>query len=185
MSVLTLPTCPDDCAGSLPKFNFNVCAPVLKYGEVEKIFLARPDADDFTNVEDLTEWAARLTSEITDDDHIEALMVKAEFPEPEVNEQELSGDRTAVGFMQFTVQGVIDENNDTNYQAMLTLQCNLKFKMWFLFADGSLYGGNEGVSATVRAHESATNNRAELRVINFNAKWKAKHAPLRSIYPLT
>ena len=184
MSVLVYPDCPTDCASSLPIVSFNDCAPELKYAEIEQIFIARADADEFSDINDLNEWNTRLGSDNSDKDHINALTVKAEFPEPEVNEIEGTADRRYIGIRRYSINGIIDENNDANYLAMLEMQCNIKFRMWFKFADGSLYGGNEGLLATFAINEVASDNRQELRVFNFSAKWTAKRAPLRSVYPL-
>ena len=86
MSILILPTCPDDCSG-LPAVDFDICAPELHYGEVAKVYLAAADADDFTNVEDLAEWTTRLDDSATaTGDEIRTLTVIGELPEPEQTE---------------------------------------------------------------------------------------------------
>lgn len=183
MSVLKLPECPTACSGALPKWEFDQCAPELKYSEIEEIFLARVTAAKI-DPGDLGSWVARTSSENSDSDHIERLTVKASIGDPDVDEQELSGDRKAIGFHSFVIEGIIDENNDANYLAMLQTQCNLTFKMWFKFADGDIYGGEDGIKATVRMWESASDNRKELRVISFTAKWSDKFSPLRCKFPI-
>ena len=183
MSVLNLPTCPDDCAGSLPEVSFNECAPEVYFGEIAKIYVAKSDSADFLNVEDLAEWTTRLSQDSADADAIRELTVIAELPEPEVTEQTISSDRTIVGYRQFVINGEIDENNDVNYNFMLNLQCNLKHKIWYETADGILYGGNEGIQATIRAHEFIPRARTDVKKIMFNIKWKSKFSPLRCVSP--
>ena len=184
MSILVLPVCPDDCSG-LPAVDFDICAPELHYGEVAKVYLAAADADDFTNVEDLAEWTTRLDDSATaTGDEIRALTVIGELPEPEQTELMISGDRTAVGFKQFTLSFEIDETNDTNYLAMLTAECNFKFKMWYETADGMLYGGNEGIEATVRMNQVIPRERTELVKLIATARWRSQFSPLRCVSPM-
>lgn len=183
MSVLNLPTCPDDCAGSLPEVSFNECAPEVYFGEISKIYVAKSDSADFSDVEDLAEWTTRLSQDSTDPDVIRELTVIAELPEPEVTEQAISSDRTIVGYRQFVINGEIDENNDVNYNFMLNLQCNLSHKIWYETADGILYGGNEGIQVTIRAHEFIPRARTDVKKIMFVIKWKSKFSPLRCVSP--
>lgn len=184
MSVLNLPDCPTGCDTGLPAVDFDICAPELHYGEIEKIYIAAADADDFTNVEDLAEWTTRLSdSAVVTGNEIRALTVIGELPEPEQTEHTISGDRTAVGFKQFTVNFEVDETNDINYNWLLTLECNVKFKFWFETADGLLYGGNEGLLATIRVNQVIPRERTELAKFIGTAKWKSQFSPLRCLSP--
>ncbi len=183
MSILILPTCPDDCTG-LPAVSFDVCAPELHYGEVAKLYIAAADADDFTNVEDLAEWTTRLDDSATlTGDEIRELIVIGELAEPEQTEITISGDRTAVGFKQFSLAFEVDETNDTNYNFLLTLECNMKMKMWYETADGMLYGGNEGIEATIRVNQVIPRERTELVKFIGTAKWRSQFSPLRCVSP--
>lgn len=183
MSVLILPTCPTDCAGALPDPAFDECAPVVGYGEISKIYLAKADASDFTNVDVITEWTTRLAYDVSNADAIRAFTVLGDMPEPEVTEQKISGDRIARGFKTFKVIFEIDEDNDTNYEAHLLFECNTKFKMWFETADGMLFGGNEGVEPTIQTNYLIPRARADLRKIMGIATWESKTSPLRCISP--
>lgn len=184
MSVLTLPTCPTDCAGSLPDVSFNECAPEIHYGEVAKIYIARSDAASFTNVDLIGEWTTRLSDTSDDPDAIRTLIVMGDLPEPEQSEITISGDRTVVGFKQFTLPFDIDETNDTNYLLLLTLECNIKNKMWFETADGMLYGGNEGIEATIRMNNIIPRPRTDVALFSSTAKWKSQTSPLRTASPM-
>ena len=184
MSVLLLPTCPTDCAGSLPEVAFDECAPVVHYGEIEKIYIARSDAADFTNVDLIAEWTTRLSDTSADPDAIRALTVIGELPEPEQSEITISGDRTVVGFKQFTLNVEIDETNDTNYLFLLTYECNVKVKLWFETADGMLYGGNEGIDGTLRLNNTIPRERAEIAKFIGTFKWKSQFSPLRCASPM-
>mgnify|MGYP001212048190 FL=1 len=185
MSVLILPTCPTGCDTGLPAVDFDICAPELHFGEIEKIYIAAGDADDFTNVEDLTEWTDRLSeTEFVTGNEIRELTVIGDLPEPEQTEQTISGDRTVVGFKQFTLNFSIDETNDVNYNFLLTLECNIAFKFWYETADGMLYGGNEGITATLRVNQVIPRDRNEYVTFVGTAKWKSRTSPLRCVSPM-
>ena len=184
MSVLSLPVCPSDCTG-LPAVAFDVCAPELHWGGVAKLYMAAADADSFTNVEDPAEWATRLSESATlTGDEIREATIMGDLPEPEQSEIPISGDRTAVGVKNFTLAFDIDETNDTNYLMLLNMECNLSFKIWYETSDGMLYGGNDGILATVRVNQIIPRERTELVKLTGTAKWKSQFSPLRVVSPL-
>jgi hypothetical protein len=182
MSVLTLPSCPDDCTG-LPLVDFDVCAPEIHYGEVSKIYIAAADADPFTNIELLPEWTARLSETSVDPDAIRPLTVLGDLPVAEQSELTISGDRTVVGYKQFVLNFEVDETNGVNYNFMLTAECNLSFLIWFETSDGVMYGGNEGILATVRLSLMIPRERTDIVKYMGTAKWKSVFSPLRSHSP--
>jgi hypothetical protein len=184
MSVLLYPTCPEDCAGSLPEPSFNECAPVVGYGEISKMYLAKADSDGFDNVEDLAEWTSKLALSVSDADAIRAFSVLSDLPEPELTETVISGNRTIRGFKKFSMPFEIDETNDENYQAHLTFECNTKFKMWFETADGMMYGGNDGINASILTNFVIPRSRTEVVKIMGKATWDSKKSPLRNVSPL-
>lgn len=184
MSVLLYPTCPESCSGALPDPLFNECAPVVGYGEIAKIYLAKADAASFSNVEDLAEWTSKLGLAVSDANAVRAFTVIGDLPEPELTEVVISGNRTIRGFKKFNLAFEIDEDNDENYQAHLTFECNNKFKMWFETADGMMYGGNEGIEASILTNYIIPRGRTEVRKIMGKATWDSKKSPLRNISPL-
>ena len=178
MSLLLTPTCPTDCSG-LPAVSFDECAPSIHYGEVTKLYMAAADAKDFTNIELIGEWTTRLSEDATTTgDEIRELTVYGELPEAEQTEITISGDRTVVGYKTFTLNFEVDETNDINYEWLMTLECNMKFKIWFETSDGRLYGGNEGILATVRANLLIPKERTEIVKFIGSAKWKSIFSPL-------
>jgi hypothetical protein len=184
MSVLQYPTCPESCAGSLPEPLFNECAPEIGYGEIAKIYLAKADSAVFNNVELLAEWTQRLTAGVATADAIREFTVLGDLPEPELSEIVISGNRTVRGFKKFTLNFEIDEDNDANYQAHLTFECNTKFRMWFETADGMLFGGNEGIEASILTNYVIPRGRTEVRKVMGKATWDSKKSPLRNVSPL-
>lgn len=183
MSVLIYPVCPDGCESALPAVLFDDCAPEIHYGEVAKIYFANAEAADFTNVELLSEWTTRLSAAGTDPDAIRELTVLGDLPEAERTEINISGDRIIAGQKQFTLPFEVDETNVVNYEFLLTAECNLKFKMWFETSDGILYGGNEGILASVLMNLMIPRERTDVVKYMGTAKWKSQYSPLRSTMP--
>lgn len=184
MSVLLLPVCPTDCAGALADVAFDECAPELHFGEISKIYVATASAVDFSNVEDLAEWTGRLDDDGTDPDDIRTLIVIGELTQPERTETPISGGRTSYSPGTYTLPFEIDETNDTNYNFMLTSQCNLKYKIWFETSDGMLYGGNEGIEVSFKLNQPIPKGREEYVKIMGEAKWKSAKDPLRCVSPM-
>lgn len=184
MSVLNLPVCPEDCESSLPAVDFNLCAPEVHYGEIAKIYVARADADDFSAVDIITEWTARLSQTDTGDDNIRELTVIGELTEPEQTEVPISGDRIVIGFKSFTIDFEIDETNDTNYYFLLNYECDMQNKIWFETADGMLYGGNTGILGSLKLNNIIPRDRTEISKFMGTFKWKAQHSPLRCVSPM-
>lgn len=184
MSVLTIPTCPEGCDDLQPTL-FNECAPELHYGRIAKIYVGSANTTSFANVDQITEWTARLGNTPSPaNSKLYPLVVIGNLPEPDQNEIEISGDRTAVGFKQFTLNFRIDETNDTNYRFLMALECNLKHTIWYETADGMLYGGNDGIKATLRLNQVIPESQEEHAVFVGTAKWKSQFAPLRCKSPM-
>jgi hypothetical protein len=184
MSVLITPTCPVSCEGVLVPVDFDLCAPEVHYGEVSKIYIAAVDAADFANIELLAEWTARLSETLVDPNAIRPLTVLGDLPVAEQTEISISGDRTIVGFKQFTLTFEIDETSSINYNFLLTSECNLTFKIWFETSDGQMYGGNEGIIASLRLNLMIPRERTDIVKYMGTLKWKSVFSPLRSLSPM-
>lgn len=184
MSVLSLPTCPVDCAGSLEAVSFNDCAPEIHYGEISKLYVARADAADFTNPDIITEWTARLDDADSAVDKIRTLIGIGEMTQAEKTEIPISGGRTMYSPKGFNVLFEVDETNDTNYEFLLSTECNLKFKFWFETSDGMLYGGKTGIEAIFNMDAPIPKGREEIAKFMITTKWKSKNHPLRNQSPM-
>ena len=184
MSVLTLPTCPIDCSGSLEAVSFNECAPEIHYGEISKLYVARADAANFSAVDVITEWTARLTDTGVAIDDIRTLIGIGELPAPEKTEQAISGNRTIYPPKKFNLLFEVDETNDTNYEFLLASECNLKFKFWFETSDGMLYGGNTGIEGVFNMDAPIPKSREEIAKFMTSIKWTSKNHPLRCLSPM-
>ena len=182
MSVLYLPPCPTDCSGAVADVNFNDCTPELHWGEISKIYIVGSDFAGFTDVATLGEWTNNLGD--TGDDKIRTLTVIGELPEPEIAEVPYSGDRIAVGYKTFNLPFEIDETNETNYNFLLMSECGGKYLIWFETSDGILYGGNDGIEASVRLNLLIPKERTALKKYMGRATWKSLKSPYRCTSPM-
>lgn len=182
MSVLYVPPCPTDCSGAVGDVSFNECTPELHWGEISKIYIVGSDFAGFTDVSALGEWATNLGD--TGDDKIRTLKGIGELPEPEAVEVPYSGDRVAVGYKTFNLAFEIDETNETNYAFLLQSECGGKYLIWFETSDGILYGGNDGIEASVRLNLMVPKERTALVKYLMKATWKSLKSPFRCNSPL-
>ena len=182
MSNLYVPPCPTTCAGSVADVNFSLCAPTYHWGEISKIYIGPTTLADFLDVSDPIEWNGRLSD--TADDKIRTLIVIGEQKEATTVEVPTSADRIAIGPRTRTIDFTIDETNDTNYTFHELLECGGKFKMWYETSDGRLYGGNEGIEATIKTNQIIPKERTAIVTIVGTATWKSLISPARCLSPL-
>jgi len=181
MSVLYLPPCPTDCSAAVEDVLFNDCTPELNWGEVSKLYMVGSDFPGFADVTDYAEWLIHLHQ--TDDNKIRELTIIGELPEAEITEIPYSGDRIAIGFKTFNLNFEIDETNETNYNFLLMSECGGKFKIWFETSNGLLFGGNDGIEASVRLNPMIPRERTALHKFMGKATWKSLKSPFRCTMP--
>lgn len=183
MSVLYLPDCPDSCEGYVNPVSFNECAPETHWGEISKVYVAPADLDlTGFDCSSLSDWTALLAD--TGDDKIRTLIGIGDMPEPEVTEVSISGDRKAYGFKKFSFNFNIDETNDTNYMFMAMTECNGTYLFWFETSDGILYGGNEGITGSIKMNQVIPESRADIVKIMGVFSWQAQRHPYRCASPM-
>ena len=182
MSVLYLPPCPTTCSASVADVSFNECAPETHWGEISKLYVTNLDFAGFTDVTDLSEWTANLGD--TGDDKIRTIICIGEQPEPEQTEVPISGDRTVVGYKNFILNIEIDETNDTNYNFLCMSECGGKYLLWYETSDGILYGGNEGIEASITMNQVIPREREGIVKIMAKVSWKSIQHPFRCVSPM-
>jgi hypothetical protein len=182
MSVLWLPPCPTDCSGAVADVLFNDCVPELHWGEISYLYIVGSSFAGFTDVTDLAEWTSNLSQ--TADDKIRKLTVIGELPEPELTEISYSGDRVARGSKTFNLAFEVDETNETNYNFLLMSECGGKYLIWFETSDGILYGGNDGIEASVLLNLMVPRERTALVKYMGKATWKSLKSPYRCDSPM-
>ena len=169
--------CPTDCADELPEVEFSLCAPVINFGEISKIYLTIP-GNPLTNENDPAEWATRMAA--TDATKIIELTVLADLPAPETAQVDISGGRKATGLKSYTMALDIDETNDINYEFMCATSCATKKTLWFKTTGGKLYGGPKGIDGTLILDEVIPRSNKEVAKFTGSFKWDAKAAPCRT-----
>ena len=182
MSNLYVPPCPTNCIGAVEAVSFSECSPEYHWGEVSKIYITETTFAGFTDVSDLAEWTANLDDSA--DNKIRTLVVIGELPEPEKTEVVASGDRIATGFKTFSLAFEIDETNDTNYNFLLLIECGNKVTFWFETSDGLLYGGNDGIEASLLLNVMIPRERTALSKFMGKLSWKNIQSPFRCDSPM-
>ena len=150
MAIIDKVVCPQDCSTPLTQPLFNDCNPEFNLSEIEAIYIARADFAGFTDAEDIGEWETYLEG-------------TGPYPEPEIVKIVVIGDKpakadlTTTGSMRrvitydstHTINFEIDETNNVNYEFMRTMQCGAKYRIWWATRAGKMYGGNDGILASV------------------------------------
>lgn len=177
MSVITKPICPADCDALDIDILFDECAPEFESGQIKRVHIAKADETDFTNVEDLAEWTARIDVDIF------TLKVIGDMPEPETTEIPWVDGEVVNGDKKFTVNFRILETNQTNYEFMRSVQCNLRYKFWFETFGGKMYGGNAGITAQFKGSFMIPEDQTDITKLMFVTKWSDSNFPDRSVSP--
>jgi len=177
-----VPTCPTDCSTLLPDVAFDACNPKIYFGEIHKVYLAAVGAADFTDVEDLAEWTARLAETAGDIDSIREFTVMADSPAPDQTVVELSNKRKARTPSTFTLNIDVDELSDENYEFMRTTHCNQQYKLWYA-TDDHMYGGNTGMDVDFFLNYLIERGSKSQQKMSGTATWESKFPPQRTDNP--
>lgn len=175
--------CPNGCDSLLPPVNFDKCSPKVSLSEIVRIFLGKPNSAPFTDWKTATEWTTRLSQSAVED-MIRPLTVIADKPAGSQRVKEISNSRKITLGVDNTVNIEIDDISDENYEFMRVTQCGGKYKMWYETAGGHLYGGNEGIDATVFLDNVLARGKDEIEKITGTATWSSKFSPERTVSPI-
>lgn len=172
----------------IPSVEFNDCNPEINESEIEWIAETNADADDFTDIEDVDEWTARInqTAPVSGPDNtIRMIRVTGDKPAPEDTEITISGRRTISSSTTHTVNLDIDETNATNYEWNRKTQCIKKVKAWYITVGGKVYGGTCGLKdAQIRTRLIQNRGEGEIERYTGTLTWKDKLDPPRADWPL-
>lgn len=176
-------TCLEGCNSQLPDVDFDLCNPEFHYGQISDVFITNVGnpLDDET---DGTEWQERLDLTASNPARIIRLLGIGDKPAAESTETEASYGRTAYGSKTHTVNFRIDEVSDLNYEMMRKFECNKTVLMWYKTFEGKIYGGASGIKATIKFDHVIPESSSELETLTGTLKWKAKHHPCRTDWPL-
>jgi len=176
-------TCQDFCTVEVPKVNFSACSPVVRLGEISKIYIANPE-EPISDWADPAAWSARLDDSATGTDKIRTLIVEGDMPAAESSTLAISAGRTQQGKKSFTVNFSIDDLSDENIDAQRQFDCGGTFLVWLETYDGQLIGGPDGISASINMDVIIPRSRDEKQTIQGTLKWQAKISPERIDSPI-
>lgn len=182
MSVIN-PTCPDNCGALVPVVDFDICAPEIYFGEIQHIYVASGEADPFTDVEDLSEWTARLADTATSaEESISDLHVVADLPAAAADEIIISLGRKINSPASHTINVDIDDVSAANYEFARTTSCNSLYRVWFA-TESHIYGGTDGILANVNLRPVIERGQKTINKLMGAVTWEAQFSPERHTNP--
>ena len=176
--------CPNNCETELPEVRFSKCNPTIVLSEIVRIFLGKQSTEPFTDWKSATEWTTRLSESGTTANAIRPLTVIADKPAGSPVVKEISNGRKYNLRKDFTVNIEIDDVSLENYDFMRVTQCGGEYKLWFETAGGRLYGGNEGIDASLVLDNVLGRGKDEIEKITGTASWDDKFSPEMCTSPI-
>jgi hypothetical protein len=178
------PTCATGCDNALdqlPDWQFSDCAPEVNAGEIEKIYMGIP-GNPFTNWATATEWNTRLGS--TTATKLVVLTVSGEKPRPTPNSKDISGGRKVQLDSDHVLNFTIDETGPGNHEAIRQLECGGTFLFWYETSGGLMFGGNQGILASISAGMVIPKSRKDALTYEGSITWSAKFTEERVVSPI-
>ena len=177
-------SCPNSCETALPEVKFSKCSPNIVLSEIVRIFVGKQTTQPFNNWKDASEWTQRLSETANTANAIRPLTVIADKPAGSPVVKEISNGRKYSLRKDFTVNIEIDDVSPENYEFMRVTQCGGEYKMWFETAGGRIYGGNEGIDASLVLDNVLGRGKDEIEKITGTASWSDKFSPEMALSPI-
>lgn len=177
-------SCPNSCETALPEVKFSKCSPNIVLSEIVRIFVGKQGTQPFNNWKDASEWTQRLSETAKTANAIRPLTVIADKPAGSPVVKEISNGRKYNLRKDFTVNIEIDDVSPENYEFMRVTQCGGEYKLWFETAGGRLYGGNEGIEASLVLDNVLGRGKDEIEKITGTASWSDKFSPEMTLSPI-
>ena len=177
-------SCPNSCETALPEVKFSKCSPNIVLSEIVRIFVGKQTIQPFNNWKDASEWTQRLSETANTANAIRPLTVIADKPAGSPVVKEISNGRKYNLRKDFTVNIEIDDVSPENYEFMRVTQCGGEYKLWFETAGGRIYGGNEGIDASLVLDNVLGRGKDEIEKITGTATWSDKFSPEMTLSPI-
>lgn len=177
-------SCPNSCETALPEVKFSKCSPNIVLSEIVRIFVGKQSTQPFNNWKDASEWTQRLSETANTANAIRPLTVIADKPAGSPVVKEISNGRKYNLRKDFTVNIEIDDVSPENYEFMRVTQCGGEYKLWFETAGGRIYGGNEGIDASLVLDNVLGRGKDEIEKITGTASWSDKFSPEMALSPI-
>ena len=177
-------SCPNSCETALPEVKFSKCSPNIVLSEIVRIFVGKQTTQPFNNWKDASEWTQRLSETANTANAIRPLTVIADKPAGSPVVKEISNGRKYNLRKDFTINIEIDDVSEENYEFMRVTQCGGEYKLWFETAGGRIYGGNEGIDASLVLDNVLGRGKDEIEKITGTASWSDKFSPEMALSPI-
>lgn len=178
-----LPICPEDCGDNSAQVEFDECAPEVHEGQIAKIYRTNV-GNPLVDWTDPLEWAARLDDTAASADAILTFHVIGDKPAPTSTPIDISLGRKALGKKEHVINYAVDETNDTNHEFLRTNECGGNALFWYETLEGLLFGGTEGIEATMFMDMVIPESDTELITFSGTIEWKAKFTEERIVSPI-
>ena len=178
------PLCPTDCTAALGVVHFSDCAPNINPSEIKRVFIAKGNSDPFDDWTTAAEWTTRLNQTGTTANAIRPLTVIGDKPAPASITKDISNGRKYVVGKDHTLNFTIDDVSDENYEFMRATECGGKYRLWYETKGGYLYGGNEGILASLVMDDVLNRGTDEIETLNGVLTWRKKFSPERTKSPI-
>lgn len=157
---------------TLEPVNFNDCEPEILLSEIRRIFIAKVNAEVFSNVYSAVEWNARLDQETTTgDNYIRALTVIGDRPGSTDTRKEISDGRTMLLRKSHTLNATVDDISAENHTFMQSIEGGVYVRLWYETHAGKIYGGNAGIVMLISAQMVLARGKDEIKVWNILGAW--------------
>jgi len=180
---LPLPTCPTGCTSTLAPVEFDECAPETNGAQVAKIYMTQI-GNPLANWTNPVEWQARLDNTASAADSILTLHVIGSKPIPTSTEKDISLGRKVTGQKTHVLTVKIDETNDLNHEFLRQNECGGSYLMWYETLEGKMFGGTEGIVASLLLDMNIAESSEELIIFEGKFEWKAKFTEERIDSPI-
>ncbi len=177
--------CPTDCSTNLPVVSFDRCNPQALASEITKIYIAKPTAEPFEDVEDPLEWGKRISETNTVPgapenttpvgDLIRPLTVIGDRPTPATVVKDLSNRRKKTIRKDFTINFTVDDITQENLDMQRSSECGGAVRFWYEIAGGRLFGGTDGILAELQMELVLARGADEIVAITGVLTWSGRH----------
>lgn len=185
-----VPVCLECDALEMPAVSFGNCAPEQNESEINAVFITIDDPENPgealggpTDWESAADWTAALSQ--TAEGKVRKLTVIGDLPEPEQEIRIVSDRRRVPGLKTFTLNATVDDTNDDNYEFLLTLECGFKVRIWYSTIGGKLYGGEQGILASIiKANAPLDRGQNTFERFEYAFLWERSAHPPRIANPM-
>lgn len=175
------PTCG---AEELPEVDFDFCDPEIKQSEIQRVFLAKIGAANFTDWTQPAEWTERMSETDMGIDAIRCLTVIGDKPAPASTKKDISNGRKKITRKDHTINATVDEVTDANHAFLQAVESGVRYKMWYETAGGFMFGGNNGIAIEISGDMVLARGAGEIQLYQYIITWTSPNTESRCISPI-